>query len=95
MSFCTGKIVNTDDLVDAVKCEKIWGAGLDVVEPEPLPEKHPLKELDRVILTPHAGGAIPGMMENAHRGLIKGILAYLKDGSSAPEVTVVDMDKYE
>jgi phosphoglycerate dehydrogenase-like enzyme len=48
-----GGSVVTDDLVDALTSGAIAGAGLDVTEPEPLPEGHPLWSLPNVIITPH------------------------------------------
>ncbi|PFG39424.1 D-3-phosphoglycerate dehydrogenase [Georgenia soli] len=50
-----GGVVDTDALVDALRSGHLLGAGLDVFETEPLPADHPLTELDRVVLTPHAG----------------------------------------
>ena len=49
-----GPIVNQEDLVTALQAGAIAGAGLDVVEPEPLPLDHPLIEMENVILSPHA-----------------------------------------
>ena len=49
-----GPIVNQEDLVAALEAGAIAGAGLDVVEPEPLPLDHPLIQMDNVILSPHA-----------------------------------------
>lgn len=49
-----GPIVNQEDLVAALQAGTIAGAGLDVVEPEPLPLDHPLIQMDNVILSPHA-----------------------------------------
>lgn len=49
-----GPIVNQEDLVEALQKGMIAGAGLDVVEPEPLPLDHPLIEMENVILSPHA-----------------------------------------
>jgi phosphoglycerate dehydrogenase-like enzyme len=43
----------TADLVEALQEERIGGAALDVTEPEPLPDRHPLWELDRCLITPH------------------------------------------
>lgn len=51
-----GGIVDTDALVKALAAREIAGAGLDVTEPEPLPDGHPLFDFDNVVLTPHMGG---------------------------------------
>jgi phosphoglycerate dehydrogenase-like enzyme len=51
-----GAIVNEADLLAALRDKRLAGAGLDVFEQEP-PGKHPLFELDNVVVTPHAGGA--------------------------------------
>ena len=48
-----GKHVVTADLVDALRAGTIGGAALDVTEPEPLPDDHPLWSLDNCIITPH------------------------------------------
>ena len=50
-----GPVVNETDLLEALRSKRIAGAGLDVYEQEP-PGKHPLFELDNVLLTPHAAG---------------------------------------
>jgi phosphoglycerate dehydrogenase-like enzyme len=48
-----GKVMQMDALVAALNSGKIRAAGLDVVDPEPLPADHPLWSMDNVILTPH------------------------------------------
>lgn len=48
-----GATVDTDALVDALKGKRLAGAGLDVIDPEPLPSDHPLWKLDNVLITPH------------------------------------------
>ena len=52
-----GKLVNTDDLVDALRSGEIAGAGLEVVDPEPLPDDHPLWALKNCTMTPHMGAS--------------------------------------
>lgn len=51
-----GQTVNQDEMVEALKNNTIAGAGLDVTDPEPLPDGHPLWDLDNVIITPHMSG---------------------------------------
>ena len=48
-----GALVETDDLVRALETGEIGGAALDVTDPEPLPDEHPLWKMDNVLLTPH------------------------------------------
>jgi D-3-phosphoglycerate dehydrogenase len=60
-----GGTVDTEALVAALQEARIAGAGLDVTEPEPLPEGHPLYSMDNVVLTPHSGGSAPEMIARA------------------------------
>ena len=50
-----GAIVDEDHLVRRLQERRLAGAGLDVFVEEPLPPEHPLRRLDNVVLTPHAG----------------------------------------
>ncbi len=52
-----GAVVDTEALADALEAGIIWGAGLDVTDPEPLPATHRLPVLPRVIVTPHIASA--------------------------------------
>ncbi len=53
VNVARGGSVVTSDLVAALNEGKIAGAGLDVVDPEPLPSDHPLWRAPNVIITPH------------------------------------------
>jgi len=48
-----GRVVDTEALVAALDTGTIGGAALDVTEPEPLPDGHPLWSQPRCIITPH------------------------------------------
>ena len=50
-----GFIINEDDLIEALKDEKIAGVGLDVYDKEPLPQDHKLRFLSNALLLPHIG----------------------------------------
>ena len=50
-----GPIINENDLVEALKNEKIAGVGLDVYNKEPLPQDHKLRFLPNALLLPHIG----------------------------------------
>jgi D-3-phosphoglycerate dehydrogenase / 2-oxoglutarate reductase len=49
-----GPIVDTNALVRALDAKKIMGCALDTTDPEPLPNPHPLRDRDNVIINPHA-----------------------------------------
>ena len=50
-----GQIINENDLIEALKDEKIAGVGLDVYDKEPLPQNHKLRFLPNALLLPHIG----------------------------------------
>ena len=53
VNVARGALVDTDALVAALRDGRLGGAFLDVTEPEPLPEGHPLWSESRVLITPH------------------------------------------
>jgi phosphoglycerate dehydrogenase-like enzyme len=53
-----GPVVDTDALVRALQAGRIRAA-LDVTDPEPLPEGHPLWSCPNLLITPHIGGSSP------------------------------------
>jgi phosphoglycerate dehydrogenase-like enzyme len=59
VNVARGGVVATDALVDAIRGARIGGAALDVTDPEPLPEDHPLWTFENVLLTPHNAGFTP------------------------------------
>jgi phosphoglycerate dehydrogenase-like enzyme len=59
-----GPVVNTDALVEALQSGRIRAA-LDVTDPEPLPEGHPLWKCPNLLITPHVGGSSPEFARNA------------------------------
>jgi phosphoglycerate dehydrogenase-like enzyme len=61
-----GPVVNTDALVDALRAGRIRAA-LDVTDPEPLPEAHPLWSCPNLLITPHVAASSPQFASNALR----------------------------
>ena len=51
-----GNLIDTGDLIEVLEQGHLGGVALDVTDPEPLPEDHPLWNMDRVIITPHIAG---------------------------------------
>jgi phosphoglycerate dehydrogenase-like enzyme len=60
-----GKVVDTDALIAALDSGKVSAAGLDVTDPEPLPDGHPLRSRN-IIITPHTAGQSPGGDRRRH-----------------------------
>jgi phosphoglycerate dehydrogenase-like enzyme len=58
INVARGGHVETDALVDALRERVIAGAALDVTDPEPLPDAHPLWDLPDCIITPHTADTI-------------------------------------
>jgi phosphoglycerate dehydrogenase-like enzyme len=64
INMARGGVVDTDALVKALRSGGgIRGAALDVTEPEPLPENHPLWNLENALITPHMAGYTPRYYE--------------------------------
>ena len=61
------RITDEAALVDALREQRIAGAGLDVFHVEPLPRDNPLRTLDNVIITPHSAGGTPGWTDTFAR----------------------------
>jgi len=63
VNVARGPVVDQDALVSAIRREHIRGAALDVTDPEPLPEDHPLWNFENVVVTPHNAGQTPEYWE--------------------------------
>jgi len=61
-----GPIVDTHALVDALRSGRVRAA-IDVTDPEPLPDSHPLWTCPNVMITPHVGGSSPQFTPRALR----------------------------
>jgi phosphoglycerate dehydrogenase-like enzyme len=55
VNVARGVHVDTAALVEALRSGSIGGAAIDVVDPEPLPDGHPLWTLPNCLITPHIG----------------------------------------
>lgn len=90
LSVGRGKSTVTTDLIAALESQKLYGAGLDVTDPEPLPEDSPLWQMPNVIITPHvsaAGG------DSARRTMIIAVENLRRYIEGEPLLNVVDMQK--
>ena len=64
-----GSIVDTEALCDALESGKLWGAGLDVTDPEPLPPDHRLWSIPTAVITPHVSGYYH--LKETHERIVK------------------------
>ena len=71
-----GKLINPDDLYDALQSGHIKAAGLDTHYEEPIKEGYKLAELDNVILTPHIGGLSYEAFQSMMVGAMENIKAF-------------------
>jgi D-2-hydroxyacid dehydrogenase (NADP+) len=80
----------TDDLVSALREGSIAAAGLDVTDPEPLPEGHPLWSMPRVIISPHTAGRSDQTVERLSLMVRENLRRYV---AGKPMLSVVDVER--
>ncbi|MBB6238482.1 lactate dehydrogenase-like 2-hydroxyacid dehydrogenase [Pedobacter sp. AK013] len=74
-----GGIHNEKDLIKALKEKIIWGAGLDVTNPEPMDKNNPLLAMENVAVLPHIGSATEETRAAMAQIIVKNIVAGLKE----------------
>lgn len=84
-----GTAVDTDALSEALYAGKIYGAALDVTDPEPLPAEHPLWNAPNTIITPHVSGGWnePGNFKRVFEIICTNLFRYF---NGEPLINVVD-----
>jgi phosphoglycerate dehydrogenase-like enzyme/glyoxylase-like metal-dependent hydrolase (beta-lactamase superfamily II) len=85
-----GGLVKTTALVYALEKKNIAGAGLDVSDPEPLPDRHILFQLHNAVVSPHIGGQSPDATERAWRLIRENVRRF---AAGEPLLCVVDKAK--
>jgi len=85
LNFGRGHLIKDDDLIAAVKANKIAGAVLDVYRQEPLPAEHPFWKTEGIIVLPHIGGPHP-QRDRIVAGLFVDNLRRFLDGRPLKEV---------
>jgi phosphoglycerate dehydrogenase-like enzyme len=84
-----GEHVVTDDLVDVLTEGAIAGAALDVTDPEPLPDGHPLWVLPNVIITPHTANTIEMAIAPMKKRIVDNLKLF---AAGKPLIGLVDPD---
>jgi phosphoglycerate dehydrogenase-like enzyme len=89
VNVARGGHVVTDDLVVALREGDIAGAALDVTEPEPLPDGHPLWTEPRCLVTPHTANTVemtmPAIIERVRENV-------RRFGAGEPLIGTVDLE---
>ena len=83
-----GGIINEQDLVEALKSQKVYAAAFDVFEQEPVKPDHPLLSLDNFTCTPHIGASTEEAQENVAIGIAEQFVDYFKRGLARGAVNV-------
>ncbi|MFD2727556.1 D-2-hydroxyacid dehydrogenase [Hyunsoonleella rubra] len=78
LSVGRGKTTDTNALIEALNSGKLSGAGLDVTDPEPLPEGHELWGMPNVIITQHTAGRSDLSRRNALMITRENLRRYIK-----------------
>jgi lactate dehydrogenase-like 2-hydroxyacid dehydrogenase len=80
-----GAIHNENDLIAALQNQVIWGAGLDVTNPEPMRSDNPLLQMENVCVLPHIGSATKETREKMALMAAGNLVAALK-GEQMPQI---------
>lgn len=92
INVARGELVDEDALVDALRVGRLSAAGLDVFAKEPLPPDSPLRELDNVVLTPHAAGSVGEEVALVATHALRNVVAFEQGRPLNPSDVIVDPD---
>ncbi|MBA3010239.1 MAG: D-glycerate dehydrogenase [Proteobacteria bacterium] len=76
-----GPIHNEPDLIEALCSKKIWGAGLDVTDPEPMAKDNPLLSMETVCVLPHVGSGTLEARNGMSRLAAENIIEFYQTGT--------------
>lgn len=89
ISVGRGASTDSDALIAALQSGQLFGAGLDVTDPEPLPPTSPLWQMDNVIITPHISATGSGSWSRVALIAVENLRRYV---AGEPLLNVVDME---
>jgi cyclase len=90
INVARGGLVDTTALQAALASKHLAGAGMDVTDPEPLPDGHPLWRMPNVVISPHVGAESPGLADRRWRLWRENIRRFV---AGEPLLGVVDKEK--
>lgn len=75
-----GTAIDHAALAEVLEADHLWGACLDVTDPEPLPVGHPLWTQERVMITPHTAYRLEDTMDRIVAVILKNLALFLEEG---------------
>lgn len=90
INIARGGLVDQQAMIAALKKGSIAGAGMDVTDPEPLPDSSPLWTMNNVVISPHIGGQSDGARDRQWRLFRENIRRFT---AGEPLLCVVDKQK--
>lgn len=76
VNIARGAVIDTDALVEALTDGQIAGAALDVTDPEPLPDGHPLWSLENCLITPHSANTVDMLIPQLAQRITENLLRF-------------------
>lgn len=90
INIARGGLVDQEAMIAALKKNSIAGAGMDVTDPEPLPDSSPLWSMTNVVISPHLGGQSDGARDRQWRLFRENIRRFV---AGEPLLCVVNKQK--
>ena len=87
VNVARGSLLDNDALVEALSTDALWGAALDVTDPEPLPDDHPLWQITRCVITSHSADTPLMTAHLLGTRIERNVTAFLK---GTPFIGIVD-----
>ena len=76
-----GQVHQESDLIEALRSKEIWGAGLDVTDPEPMAKDNPLLSMETVAVLPHVGSGTMEARAGMSRLAAENIIEFYRSGT--------------
>ncbi len=90
VNIARGSLIDTDALVAALADGTVGGAGLDVTDPEPLPDGHPLWSEPRALITPHSANPSHLLIPRLAERVAENVRRY---ASAEPLIGLIEVDR--
>ena len=92
VNIARGSLIDTDALVTALAQRKIRSAGLDVTDPEPLPDGHPLWVEPNCIITPHTADTPEMVIPLLNERIVRNLVALAAGGTPDTLEGLIDVE---